>query len=74
LTIEGEQIAYSYKDLEQRTPWSARTWRWRVAQRKIRAVCDGSKAVVILHKDLVAYFESLPEVRGGESGTNDANQ
>jgi hypothetical protein len=69
-----EQIAYSYKDLARITPFAARTWRWRVAQGKVRAVRDGSKAVVILHKDLEAYFNGLPEAKGGESGNNDANQ
>lgn len=61
------QIAYSYKQLAQITPYTARTWRWRVAQGKIRAVRDGHKAVVILHKDLEAYYESLPEARGEET-------
>lgn len=58
-----KRIAYSYKDLAEITPYAARTWRWRVAQGKIRAVKDGNKAVVILHKDLEAYYESLPEAR-----------
>jgi len=74
LAIEKPQIAYSYKDLAERTPYTARTWRWRVAQGKIRAIKDGNKAVMILHKDLEAYYESLPEARGGESETSDANQ
>lgn len=61
-----KQVAYSYKDLARITPWTARTWRWRVAEGKIRAVRDGSKAVVILHKDLEAYFENLPEAKREE--------
>jgi hypothetical protein len=61
-----ERIAYTYKQLGEITPWTARTWRWRVAEGKVRAVRDGYKAVVILHKDLEAYFASLPEVKNEE--------
>lgn len=61
------QIGYSYKQLAQITPNSARTWRWRVAQGKVRAVRDGNKSVVILHRDLEAYYEGLPEARKEEA-------
>lgn len=61
-----QRIAYSYKQLAEITPYTARTWRWRVEQGKVRAVKDGRKAVMILHKDLEAYFASLPEVKSEE--------
>lgn len=65
--LAKRQIAYSYKDLAEITPYTARTWRWRVAQGKVRAVRDGHKAVFILHKDLEAYFAGLPERKASKS-------
>ncbi len=61
---QRQQISYSYRQLAEITPHSARTWRWRVAQRKIRAVKDGN-CLVILHEDLMAYYASLPEAKSG---------
>lgn len=65
------RIAYTYKQLGEITPWTARTWRWRVAQGRVRAVMESNNSVVILHKDLEAYFASLPERKAGEATAQD---
>jgi hypothetical protein len=65
--LAKQRLAYTYRQLAEITPYTARTWRWRVEQGKVRAVRDGAKAVMILHKDLEAYFASLPERKPRES-------
>ena len=74
LVAEGNTpIGYTYQALAENFGMSKSFWRREVRLRRIPFV-KFDQAVIILHADLEAYLAERRRAKGGESGTNDANQ